>query len=233
MGRPTKLTLEASGRIVQAVKAGNSLEVAAAFATVHRSTLQRWLQRGDPEKSAKRDAPYREFRAEVEAARAEAEVRAVARVTQAAEKDWRAAAWFLERRCSQRWGRSPVEDSDNSKPLSVQPAVIELARGLGELRLQSLTDSQLEELERMVNAGAFADGNPSGAHGGCSLPQAIWSERFERRVPLADPDRIAVMNREFRRILARNEGRRPEAGESFAEGCSRVGQKFGLPPAPD
>lgn len=52
------------------------------------------------------DPSYRDFRAAVESARSQAEVRAVALINQAAQGGtWQAAAWFLERSHPQRWGR--------------------------------------------------------------------------------------------------------------------------------
>lgn len=45
-GRPALLTPERQDRIVQAVKAGNYLKVAAQWAGVGESTLRVWLQRG-------------------------------------------------------------------------------------------------------------------------------------------------------------------------------------------
>lgn len=49
---------------------------------------------------------YRDFRAAVERARAEAEATLVARVAKAAQNgSWSAAAWLLERRAPERWGK--------------------------------------------------------------------------------------------------------------------------------
>lgn len=101
-GRPTKLTPEVQERIVSAIRAGNYLETAAAYAGVNQSTLHRWVARGKEE-----DAPeeFREFCEAVERARAEAEVRTVALIQQAAPNSWQAAAWYLERSHPKRWAR--------------------------------------------------------------------------------------------------------------------------------
>src|SRR5436190_10847488 len=79
-GRRTKLAPEVQKTIVNALLAGNFATVAAACAGIDASTYYRWLERGDPNGTAKRDAPYREFRAAVEQAKAQAEARMVAQI---------------------------------------------------------------------------------------------------------------------------------------------------------
>ena len=101
-GRPTKLTPEVQERIVSAIRAGNYLETASAYAGIDQSTLHKWISR-----SKEPDAPVAliEFRQSVERARAEAEVRTVALIQQAAPQSWQAAAWYLERSHPKRWAR--------------------------------------------------------------------------------------------------------------------------------
>ncbi len=106
MARPTKLTHEVSEKIVRAIRAGNYPEVAARHAGVHPSTYYRWMERGALEGEAPEDDPYRHFRSEVDRAIADAEAAEVGLVVKAArDGDWRAAAWLLERRFGDRWGR--------------------------------------------------------------------------------------------------------------------------------
>lgn len=102
-GRRTKLTPEVQERIVSALRAGNYMDTAAQYAGIGESTLHRWIATGREE-----DAPeiYKEFREAVERARAEAEVRNVHLIQQAAQGGtWQAAAWFLERSHPGKWGR--------------------------------------------------------------------------------------------------------------------------------
>ena len=106
MARPTKLTAEVSEKIVRAIRAGNYPEVAAGHAGIHAATYYRWMERGELEGDAPEDDPYRQFRAEVERALADSEAAEVGLVVKAArDGDWRAAAWLLERRFGDRWGR--------------------------------------------------------------------------------------------------------------------------------
>jgi len=101
MARPVKLDEELLKRIISCIRAGNYLETAAAYGGISKDTLYRWLRQGSRAKSG----IYREFSDAVEKAMAEAEVRDVAIIAKAAEEQWQAAAWRLERKYPDRWGR--------------------------------------------------------------------------------------------------------------------------------
>ncbi len=94
MGRPSKATEQRIEALLGALRAGNTREAAAAHAGIDRTTLYRWMGRN------------RALRVRVEGAEADAEVRFAAQVAQAASTDWRAAAWWLERRRSASYGRA-------------------------------------------------------------------------------------------------------------------------------
>ena len=100
-GRPTKLTPDTQKTIVSYLRKGNTVEAAATAAGVHRVTLHEWLARGRTELSG----PHVEFLAAVEQAQAMAHVNAVERLQKGAEKDWKAALAFLERRYPDEWGK--------------------------------------------------------------------------------------------------------------------------------
>ena len=102
MGRPTKLTPEVQQKIVTAISAGNAEETAAEYAGIAPSTFFRWMSQGAKPRAAK---VKRKFREAVSRARVEAEVRHVVVIEQVAAVDWRADAWWLERRRHDRWGK--------------------------------------------------------------------------------------------------------------------------------
>jgi hypothetical protein len=112
-GRPTKLEPQTVDRICDILRAGGYLKVAVAAAGIGTSTFHEWMERGDPEGTKKIDQPFREFRARVEQSRAEGETRNVTLVATAAAKDWKAAAWLLERQFPDRWAgpRGRLTDS--------------------------------------------------------------------------------------------------------------------------
>jgi hypothetical protein len=100
MAPPTKLTPELQDRVVAYVRAGNYVETAAAAAGVSKVSLYDWLKRG-----ARGEAPYDAFADAMAQAVAMAEARDVALIGKAAETQWQAAAWRLERKFPDRYGR--------------------------------------------------------------------------------------------------------------------------------
>ena len=109
-GRPTgsnKLTPELQQKIVDAIRMGNYIETAAAFSGISKDTLYRWLRQGREAKRGK----FRNFSDAVEKALAESEMRDVAVIATAAKENWQAAAWRLERKFPERWGRRQKVDA--------------------------------------------------------------------------------------------------------------------------
>ena len=94
MARPSKLTAETQARFLQGLKLGLTIELAANYAGVGKSTVYRWLSRGDEE-----DGQYREFRDAVKEAEGICAAQCMARILKAAEGgSWQSAAWIMERR---------------------------------------------------------------------------------------------------------------------------------------
>lgn len=110
--RQTLFTEEAQDRVVQFIRSGSYIEVAAAAAGIARRTYYLWMERGDPAGSEPANAPYRAFRGRVEQALAEGEARNVAVIASAANDNWQASAWLLERRHPQRWARASQREKD-------------------------------------------------------------------------------------------------------------------------
>ncbi|MDP3767724.1 MAG: hypothetical protein Q8S13_06890 [Dehalococcoidia bacterium] len=100
-GRPTKLTPEIAARIFQALRAGNNRPAAAHYGGISQETFQTWMRRG----RAARAGIHRDFLVGVEKAEADAQIASVAIIQSAARKTWQAAAWWLERKFPQEWGR--------------------------------------------------------------------------------------------------------------------------------
>ena len=136
-GRPTKLDERTQEKIVSAIKAGNYIETAAAYAGISKNTLYEWLKRGEREKQRveksnkakikKSEEIYVIFTDAVEKALAEAEMRDVLIIGKAAEKEWQAAAWRLERKFPDRWGKRVIEMSHDGKIELTLPKIVEVA----------------------------------------------------------------------------------------------------------
>lgn len=102
-GRPTALNDERVMAILRVLRAGGHMDTAAQAAGIAVRTLHGWLQRGTSDDV--RDAPFRQFREAVEQTMAESETRNVAIIATAAQSNWQAAAWLLERTYPERWAR--------------------------------------------------------------------------------------------------------------------------------
>lgn len=100
MGRVTILTQEVQDRMVEAIRLGNYAPTAAEYAGIATSTHYNWLKQGE-----KGESPYVEYLEAIKKAEADAEVRNVALIQEAAKKTWTAAAWYLERKHFDKWGR--------------------------------------------------------------------------------------------------------------------------------
>lgn len=129
-GRLTKLTDEVQGKIVNAIRAGNYIETAAAYAGVNKTSIYEWLKRGAREQERVERTPrarllkgeekFVAFSNAVQKALADAEVRDVAIIGKAAESEWTAAAWRLERKFPGRWGRKDRNAVEISGKVEVQ-----------------------------------------------------------------------------------------------------------------
>ena len=94
MGRPSKFTDETKKRLLQALSVGCTYELAAKFAGIHEATFYSWLAKGregNPDFSS-----FYEAAKKAEAACATGALGVI--VQSARDGDWKAAAWFLERR---------------------------------------------------------------------------------------------------------------------------------------
>jgi len=113
LGRRSELTTELQEQVVLAIHAGNFREVAARFAGITERTFFNWMARGceyqkklnKGEEVGEKEEKFFHFLHAVESAEIKAEVFATGLITKAAKRDWRAAAWYLERKHKQCWAR--------------------------------------------------------------------------------------------------------------------------------
>ena len=123
-----KLNSARAKSIINALEQGNTRKVAAESSGISARTLQRWLKMG-------RDNEGRQFvklLASVEKAEATAAAAMVKSLVAAADKgEWRAAAWWLERRYPNDWGRRPrpVVTDEEQGPVSF---VVQIGGGGGK-----------------------------------------------------------------------------------------------------
>lgn len=149
-GRRTKLTPQLQAEICHLIAAGNLYCVAAVANGIHRTTFFNWMNKGRNE-----DEPtvFRDFFDAVERASAEAECANVFIVRMAAEKDWRASAWWLERRHPLRWGRKRAEISGPSgnpiqHEVGAKEALMARIRGIVERRRDAEYRPIVDDVDR-------------------------------------------------------------------------------------
>ncbi len=102
-----KLDEERAETIVLYLRTGAFIETAASAAGISKQTLYSWLRAGR-KKGA--DKKLRKFWRDTREAMAMSEVQAINQIAQAAQDgQWQAAAWHLERKYPDRWGRQRLE----------------------------------------------------------------------------------------------------------------------------
>lgn len=131
-----QLSLSVIGDIESAVLAGNWIETAAAYAGVHRRSLYRWLRRGDecsdlsPDELTPLDRLCVELQRRVSLA--EALIEDECARTLARHQEWRARAWYLERRFPARWGRQPEDRVSDGLEVEDRRAAMQRLQALHE-----------------------------------------------------------------------------------------------------
>ena len=129
-GRPTSLTPETGERIIGFLRLGNYIETACNASGIHKDSFYEWLKRAKTG-----EEPFAKFASQVDEAVALAEARDLQTIQKASGEQWQAAAWRLERRYPERWGRR-------------DPQRIELTgKGGGPITLS------LEDLDKALSAG--------------------------------------------------------------------------------
>lgn len=110
----------------QLLRDGNYVTTICDYLGIDQATWYNWLERGREVVEAETDEEaekipnyqlYFDFFKMVKASEAEAEMKMVSRIKSASFKSWQAAAWYLERKHRDRWGRVMQEGAGNAKAL--------------------------------------------------------------------------------------------------------------------
>lgn len=94
------------------ISAGNYTNVICDYLGINETTWYRWFNTGEAHAKEGKDTMQCKFYKSIKKAEAAAEMRSVAIIQGAAKNTWQAAAWFLERKHRDRWGREPVKDDN-------------------------------------------------------------------------------------------------------------------------
>jgi transposase len=105
MARPTKYTPETAKKIVDAIRVGATFNLACAYGGISEDTFANWRQR------------YSDFADAVKEAEGVAAVKWLAVIDKAAQEGaWQAAAWKLERKYPQQYGRRVINSFEDFNP---------------------------------------------------------------------------------------------------------------------
>jgi len=144
----SKYTPERVKRVLEAISAGTARCHAAAYGGIDHDTLNNWEKR------------YPEFKTQVLEAESRAVVAAVVHIRKAGQDgDWRADAWWLERRYPEEYGRT-VSEQRHSGTITLLTAD----------QLQELSDDEFSAYQARLREG------PGGSGGGTAAPRLRIAE---------------------------------------------------------
>ena len=121
LGSCPKLTENMIECIAASIRSGSYIETSAALAGINKDTFYRWLKLAESDEATDL---HRKLSDAVKKAMAEAEVRDLDVIDAAAQGGiWQAAAWRLERKHPDRWGRQARVEVQHSgvegKPIEI------------------------------------------------------------------------------------------------------------------
>lgn len=134
----TKLTAPRADRIVALLRSGQHRATACYAAGVSDRAFRDWVSLGEAG-----DERWSDFAQRVREAEAECETRAIVQIQAIGENDWRALAWWLERRFPTRWGDAKAAsarvDAERETIFDAMERVLQ-SRGLGDAAEEILRD---------------------------------------------------------------------------------------------
>lgn len=135
-GRRPKLTPDLLTEFVKLLGEGNYVYIVCKAVGIGKTSYHAWRTKGQ----AATSGIYREFYEQTEQATAKAEGNYLGIIKDAAKSGtWQAAAWYLERRYPERWGRRDYRDiTSGGKPLQ-------------KLDLSKLSNDELETIEKLFS----------------------------------------------------------------------------------
>ena len=115
VGQPSKLTPETVEKLKNALIAGSKIESACIYAGISKTVYYQWKEKARADIEAGKVTQYVEFLDTIMRAMELSRTRLEMIVSKAAEQDWKAAAWILERRHPKDYGRKEyIESKDRT-----------------------------------------------------------------------------------------------------------------------
>lgn len=126
-GRPSKLTSDTEKRVCDALRLGATFEHAAQYGGISYDSFNEWRKRGKREKERieratknkaplKKEMPFLHFFEATKKAEGDSVVGWLAKIESAANQgNWQAAAWKLERRYPDQYGKKAIDLNHKGK----------------------------------------------------------------------------------------------------------------------
>lgn len=155
-GRPTKFTPEVIGNFLNAIKLGATIEIACNYAGICKTIFYEWINQG--EEDAKNGIPSRftDFANAYKVTLGQGAVTWLNKIEQAAtDGNWQAAAWKLERRYPNDFGRvRPDENKSEQQSPQVNVNINHIlpSKPLSEMNGNELSDYR-DSLRNIVDSG--------------------------------------------------------------------------------
>ncbi|AFX99943.1 hypothetical protein [Bdellovibrio bacteriovorus] len=132
-----KLTDQLIETIAQAIRVGSYVETAVALAGVSKDSFYRWLRQAESDDSTLLTVKLSDA---VKKALAESEKRDLDVIDKAAQEgEWTAAAWRLERKFPNKWGRQSKVQLEHT------------GMDGGPIEIQSMTEDEMEtRIEKLL-----------------------------------------------------------------------------------
>lgn len=137
MGRARAITPEVAKHICEALAKGNHVQTACDLVGIHKDTHYEEM---------KRNTDYSDA---IKKAVAEGEAKTLGVIADATPKFWQAAAWMLERRFPDRWGRK-----DKVEMVDAEPEIRKRAEELGLDPDEAVAKYQDEKRKRLQGGRA-------------------------------------------------------------------------------
>ncbi len=135
VGAKCKLTDDLIENACELLARGNYDKTVYRYLGIGEASWFRYINRGEEDFNNGKDTVYAKFYIQTTKARAQSEIRNVGVIQQAAENDWKASAWFLERKFAARWGRRDKTEftGKDGGPIEIANAKESLLKKLTEL----------------------------------------------------------------------------------------------------
>jgi transposase-like protein len=162
-GRPRELCPEIIEAVRTGLEGGLSMSATCGLIGIDRGTVYRWKAKGAEEE----DGLYADLYAAIESANANAMQKALDAIYAALDPegkkyDWRAAAWFLERRFPQEWGQKQEVTQKKIRVKTVRLLHPELVPGARTPDYEVQKDDPQPQLPSPRESHGHADRQPPG-----------------------------------------------------------------------